>query len=80
VCGGVPQDWSENLRYQPSLTHVLHIAATQDEWYSREKNLEFRRQLAERAASLDFRFYQSTHRFPRAAIPHIRHWIEDHLE
>jgi len=80
VCGGVPQDWSENSRYQPSLTHVLHIAATQDEWYSREKNLEFRRQLAERAASLDFRFYQSTHRFPRTAIPHIRHWIEDHSE
>jgi predicted esterase len=80
VCGGVPHDWSENSRYQSSLTHVLHIAATRDEWYSREKNLEFRRQLPERAASLDFRFYESTHRIPRAAIPHIRHWIEDHLE
>lgn len=79
VCGGVPHDWSKNSRYQPSQTHALHIAATQDEWYPREKNLEFRRQLAERAASLDFRFYQSTHRFPRAAIPHIRRWIENHL-
>lgn len=79
VCGGIPNDWNENARYQPSHTHVLHIAATQDEWYPHEKNLEFRRQLAERAASLDFRFYQSTHRFPRAAIPHIRRWIEDRL-
>lgn len=79
VCGGVPQDWNANRRYQPSATHVLHIAATRDEWYSRARNLEFRRQLAERAASLDFRFYQTTHRFPRTSIPHIRRWIEGHL-
>jgi len=79
VCGGVPGDWSENHGYQPAPTHVLHIAATNDEWYPREKNLEFRRQLAERAASLDFRFYKSPHRFPRTAIPHIRRWIQQHL-
>jgi len=79
VCGGVPTDWNENPHYRPARTHVLHIAATADEWYSREKNLEFRRKLAQRAASLDFRFYRSPHKFPRAAIPHIRKWIEKHL-
>ena len=79
VCGATPVDWSENPRYHPARTHVLHIAATKDQWYSREKNLEFRRKLAQRAASLDFRFYNSTHRFPRASIPHIRKWIEKHL-
>jgi phospholipase/carboxylesterase len=79
VCGGVPQDWNENRRYKPSQTHVLHIAASDDEWYSTEKNLLFRRQLAERAASLDFRTYKTAHRFPRAAIPHIRRWIAQHL-
>jgi len=79
VCGGVPGDWNENPKYRRARTHVLHIAATRDEWYSREKNIEFRRQLAERAASLDFRFYKSPHRFPRAAIPHIRRWIHERL-
>jgi phospholipase/carboxylesterase len=79
VCGGVPGDWSENRVYQPSSTHVLHIAATNDDWYPRQKNLEFRRQLAQRAASLDFRFYKSPHRFPRSAIPHIRRWIQQHV-
>ncbi len=79
VCGGVPFDWAENPHYQPAPTHVLHIAATQDEWYSREKNLEIRRQLAQRAATLDFRFYNSPHRFPRNSIPHIRRWIEKRL-
>jgi len=79
VCGGLPGDWDENPRFRPARTHVLHIAATKDVWYSHDKNLEFRRKLAERAASLDFRFYQSTHRFPRAAIPHIRKWIEKHI-
>jgi predicted esterase len=79
VCGGVPGDWDENPRYRRVPAHVLHIAATEDVWYSREKNLHFRRQLAQRAASLDFRFYHSTHRFPRSSIPHIRRWIEKHL-
>lgn len=80
VCGGVPGDWNEDSKYRRARTRVLHIAATRDEWYSREKNLLFRRQLAERAASLDFRFYKSPHRFPRAAIPHIRRWIWNHLD
>ncbi|HEY6290931.1 MAG TPA: hypothetical protein VI455_05120 [Terriglobia bacterium] len=79
VCGGVPGDWHQNPRYRPARTHVLHIAATDDEWYSREKNLEHKQRLAERAASLDFRFYNSEHRFPRRSMPHIRRWIEAHL-
>ncbi len=79
VCGGVPGDWAENPHYKPASTHVLHIAATRDEWYSREKNLLFRRQLAERARTLDFRFYNSPHKFPRASIPHIRRWIQKYL-
>jgi predicted esterase len=79
VCGGLPNDWNENPHYRKARTHILHIAASDDIWYSREKNLEFRRKLALRAGSLDFRFYRSPHRFPRAAIPHIRKWIEKHL-
>jgi predicted esterase len=79
VCGGVPGDWDHNPRYRSGHTNVLHIAATRDQWYSRERNLTFRRQLAQRAASVDFRFYNSTHRFPRTAIPHIRRWIEARL-
>lgn len=79
VCGTVPGDWDENPRYGPARTHVLHIAASKDQWFSREKNLEFRRKLAQRTASLDFRFYNSPHRFPRNSIPHIRSWIEKHL-
>ncbi len=76
VCGGVPHEWHEPPGRRRAPTDVLHIAATNDEWYSREKNLEFRRLLAARVRSLDFRFYKSTHRFPRKAIPHIRRWME----
>jgi len=79
VCGGVPGDWNENPHYHSAATHVLHIAARHDEWYSREKNLEFRRQLAQRAATLDFRFYNSSHKFPRQSLPHIRRWLIEHL-
>lgn len=80
VCGGVPGDWHENPRYRRAGTHVLHIAASDDEWFSPEKNLEHKQRLAERAASLDFRIYNSEHRFPRKAIPHIRKWIANHLD
>ncbi len=79
VCGGVPFDWSENPNYRPSPTRLLHIAARQDEWYSREKYLEIRRQLRQRAARLDFRFYNTTHRFPPSSFPHIRKWIQENL-
>jgi predicted esterase len=79
VCGGVPGDWNQNPLYRPAPTQVLHIAAREDEWYSREKNLEFKRQLGERAAAVDFRFYDSTHKFPRQSLPHIRRWIMKHL-
>ncbi len=79
VCGGMPFDWNENPHYRPATTRLLHIAARQDQWYSREKNLEIRRQLRQRAARLDFRFYDTTHRFPPAAIPHIRKWIAGNL-
>ena len=79
VCGGVPGDWNQNPLYRSSPTDALHIAARQDEWYSREKNLEFRAQLAQRAASVDLRFYKSTHKFPRQSLPHIRRWIMEHL-
>ena len=80
VCGGLPNDWDSNPRFHAARTHVLHIAATQDEWYSTEKNLEIRRMLAGRAASLDFRFYRTSHKFPRPAIHHIRNWIGKTLE
>ena len=79
VCGGVPGDWMDNPQYRAAATHVLHIAARQDQWYSEEKNLEIRRQLGQRAATVDFRFYNSTHKFPRKSLPHIRRWIEKHL-
>jgi predicted esterase len=79
VCGGVPGDLATNPRYHRTMTAVLHIAATRDVWYTKEKNLAMRDALKERTASLDFRFYNSTHRFPRRAIPYIRKWIRAHL-
>jgi predicted esterase len=75
VCGGVPGDWKENESYKKGAAHVMHIAATDDQWYSRERNEQYRKDLSLRAASTDFRIYRSTHRFPRAALPHIRRWI-----
>jgi predicted esterase len=79
VCGGVPSDWNTNSHYHLSSTHILHIAARLDEWYSAEKNLEYRGQLSQRAATVDFRFYNSTHKFPRRSLLHIRDWIKKHL-
>jgi phospholipase/carboxylesterase len=79
VCGGVPGDWDTNPTYHPAPTAILHIAARKDEWYSREKNHEIRKRLRERVAQLDFRFYDSTHKFPRQSLPQIRRWIQQHL-
>lgn len=79
VCGGIPGDLERNPALRRAPSHVLHIAATRDQWYSYETNEGYRRRLPPYAASVDFRYYNSPHRFPRNAIPHIRKWIEAHL-
>ncbi len=76
VCGGVPFDWKSNDQYVKGAAHVLHIAATKDQWYSPERNEQYRQNLPLRAASTDFRIYQSPHRFPRRALGPIRRWIQ----
>ncbi|SRR5579871_707776 len=76
VCGGIPGDWKENPVYKKGAAHVLHIAATKDVWYSAEKNARFRHDLPLLAKSVDFRLYNSGHRFPRTALAPIRRWIE----
>ena len=76
VCGGVPSDWKSNDKYIKDASHVMHIAATDDQWYSPERNEKYRQDLPFLAASTDFRIYKSPHRFPRAALLPIRRWIK----
>lgn len=76
VCGGLPGDFDEP-RYERYPGGVLHVAATDDQFYPLEKARTFEPALRRLAQDVTFREYESPHAFPRRAIPDIRIWILD---
>jgi predicted esterase len=56
---------------------ILHIAATQDQYYSLKKTRTFEGALRRFAEDVSYREYESPHAFPRRSLPFIRRWILD---
>lgn len=78
VCGGIPKD-IDDPKYKRTITSVLHIAATNDQFYPLERNRSFEAPLRRLAGDVIYREYDSPHAFPRRSIPFIRHWILDRI-
>jgi predicted esterase len=77
VCGGLPGDLARSDRYRPVTASILHIAATQDQYYSLKKTRTFEGALRRFAEDVSYREYESPHAFPRRSLPFIRRWILD---
>jgi phospholipase/carboxylesterase len=76
VCGGLPSDL-DNPDYRPFKGGIFHAAATRDQFYAIEKARAFPEVLRCYSPDVTFREYDSTHVFPRRALPDIRRWILD---
>ena len=74
ICGGVPRDWEED-KYSQVTAPILHIARDQDEFYPKEKALEFPARLGTHASDVEFHMLGGGHRFPSQAGPLVRDWI-----
>jgi phospholipase/carboxylesterase len=74
VCGGIPGDFRQP-KYREIDASVLHILATEDQFYSLERARGFEPELKRLAPDVTFREYPSAHAFPRRAIPDIRRWV-----
>lgn len=78
VCGGIPGD-RQQKPYQCSDTDVLHIATTEDEFYHPDRVKTFEPWLGQLARSVELRFYQGRHVFPRRSPSAINRWIGQRL-
>jgi predicted esterase len=76
VCGGIPGDFRQP-KYKQIDASVLHVLATEDQFYGLERARGFESELKRLAGDVTFREYASPHAFPRRAIPDIRRWILD---
>lgn len=75
VCGGLPGDLARSGSYRRVPAAVLHIAATQDQYYSLKQTRTYEGALRRYAEDVTYREYESPHAFPRRSLPFIRNWI-----
>jgi phospholipase/carboxylesterase len=74
VCGGIPGDF-DDPKYREIPASILHIAASQDPFYSTDRTRGFAGALRRLARDVTYREYESGHVFPRDSLSFIREWI-----
>jgi len=75
VCGGLPGDFDRNPHYRSISAGILHIAATQDEYYGLERTRAYETALRSLVSDVVYKEYEGPHAFPRRSLPLIRRWI-----
>ncbi len=78
VCGGIPGDWDQD-KYHNSDTDLLIIAGETDEFYPPERTRTFKKAMAKRAPSVEYRSFPVGHVFPRESLAVIDGWIKGRL-
>jgi predicted esterase len=78
VCGGIPGDLQEKP-YHSTSTDILHVGATEDEYYHLDRVREFVPLLQPFARSVELQVYTGTHVFPRRSLSPINQWISQRL-
>ena len=71
ICGGVPKDWEED-KYGRVDTPILHIARSEDEFFSEAVARGFPERLRAHASNVEFHMLPGEHRFPSKAAGMIR--------
>jgi len=74
LCGGVPKNWEDG---EPASVPaaLLHIARSEDEFYSPDTSLSFEERLRWRAPYVEFHLLPGRHRVPSKAGPIIQAWL-----
>lgn len=75
ICGGIPGDWDIEGKYQSGVVDALYIAAERDEYYTPDRIRQNAEGLKRRARSVELRFFDAGHEFPRESYPVIDEWL-----
>ncbi len=77
VCGGLPGDLAHSHKYRHVPAAILHVAATEDQYYSLEVTRKYEKNLGRFSDDVTYHEFESPHAFPRRSLPFIRKWILD---
>ena len=75
ICGGIPGDWETSGLYREAKFDVLHLAGTQDEFYSPDRVADFENQLKKRAGSVTFKSYDAPHEIVPEMRDDVVQWL-----
>ena len=75
VCGGLPGNWEQGP-YSQVAAALLHIARSEDEYYSTEVTARYAERLRLRANDVEFHLLEGGHRFPSKGKPIVDRWVE----
>jgi phospholipase/carboxylesterase len=78
ICGGLPGDWTTSAVYQGTKAAIIHLAGTQDEFYSPVRVADYAEQLRMRANDVEFRSYDAGHEITQPMREDLRKWLENH--
>ncbi len=78
VCGGLPGDIAHSQKYRKVPAAILHIAATEDQYYALDVTRSYEKALRRFSDDVTYTEFESPHAFPRRALPFIRRWLLDH--
>lgn len=76
ICGGLPGDWETTTAYHETEASVLHLCATQDEFYPPARTQDYEAQLAQRARDIEINAYDAGHEITPAMRNDVRAWLE----
>jgi predicted esterase len=74
ICGGLPGDWDDERPGRIGAA-VLHIARSQDEFYTTERTEQYARRLRLRCNDVEYQLLDGGHRFPSGAGPVWEAWV-----
>jgi dienelactone hydrolase len=74
LCGGLPGNWDDEHPGRIRAA-VLHIARSQDEFYTAERTEQYARRLRLRCDEVEFHLLEGGHRFPSGAGPIWENWL-----
>jgi predicted esterase len=75
ICGGIPGDWETSGLYREVPFDVLHLAGTQDEFYSPDRVKDYENQLKTRARSVVFKSYNAGHEIVPTMRDDVVQWL-----
>jgi phospholipase/carboxylesterase len=80
ISGGIPGDFDDREKYQPTNVPVFYLYGTRDEFYPLEKFDENREKLKARATNFQSKTYDAAHEITDEMRADIKSWLQKNVD